>query len=734
MNQEGPFLKFEGRNMKILATPSFVLEGFVPKEGYPKCCKFHESVLDYVVTWWKKFPNCCKEHEAMVLSGYINKQDYNYVQEKIITCFAYFEYHVSKKINEDNWFTDIKHYIEHLSFSFGHPAIGFAQLQHLLEHYLQNHKPTDWVFPSERRSALIAYLSKKVVKADKKNNDTDLNLLYSIYQKWLKTVPDIHYFSYLKQTTTAKAPMNLFLYDMDYNPYTGMTSSQIKTTVELVQSLFDLTKQVLSQIDTVQMVKDKVISDAQLFKINLINENHRIKQLKLVQEYNKSEAKYVKIIKRWLANEKDYFSELIPELNKLPEPKPLPKPKTFTAKQKQSDSDTDQFHNQNNSNTMTISILNDICYGRLKPWTIDFSDMSKLSQKVRDASKVQLESPLDVHKKLLALLSDHGIYQQLMAKPSFTSITLIPFTFHDENVQNLETIFYKELIDTEALRFYNEVLVNPYIQDLALDVEYQIGRKVLDVLKDLIYKTKEEIENHESSQNTKDADDKSLYVMSHLHKTLLALYFSIQTKYASYLTETYKSIDEFYLLVFNESTPFCKLMKNKNLEQRKLKAFISYSKFDGEECRDPDLGSGRNYLKLFKEKLSGFTDHKGVLETWDDTKLIPGEDWDERINEQLKQADIIFLLVSSSFAATKYIIDKELKIAFDRQSKKECVVVPIIVRKYDGWYDIDWIPSNAALPRKGHSIDTWKANPDCHSEDDMWNEIYIGVKKLIESL
>jgi len=332
-----------------------------------------------------------------------------------------------------------------------------------------------------------------------------------------------------------------------------MTSSQVKTTVELVQSLFDLTKQVLSQIDTVQMVKDKVISDAQLFKINLINENHRIKQLKLVQEYNKSEAKYVKIIKRWLVNEKEYFGELIPELNKLPEPKPLPKAKPYTNKQKQSDSNNDQLHNQNNSINMTISILNDICYGRLKPWTIDFSDMSKLSQKVKVASKVKVESPLDLNKKLLALLSEHDEYQQLKTEPIFTQIIPIHFTFHDENGHNLQTVFYKGLIDTEALRFYNEVLANPYIQDLALDVEYQIGRKVLDALKDLICKTKEEIENQESSQNTKDSDDTSLFVMRHLHKTLLALYFSIQSKYAAYLTDIYESIEEFYLLVFNES-------------------------------------------------------------------------------------------------------------------------------------------------------------------------------------
>ena len=88
----------------------------------------------------------------------------------------------------------------------------------------------------------------------------------------------------------------------------------------------------------------------------------------------------------------------------------------------------------------------------------------------------------------------------------------LPYTFTSDDTPSLETKFYKELIDTEALRYYNEVLANPLLVDLEKDVSIK-SVKVLDVLKDLIAKTYEELQNQQSLQSCKDADDLSLYVM-----------------------------------------------------------------------------------------------------------------------------------------------------------------------------------------------------------------------------
>lgn len=230
---------------------------------------------------------------------------------------------------------------------------------------------------------------------------------------------------------------------------------------------------------------------------------------------------------------------------------------------------------------MTLSILHSICYGSLKPWTISFSDPAHLSQLVRSATRTDIASPIDLNNKLLGLLPNFSEFHQILkANPTFESIHQLPYTFTSDDTPSLETKFYKELIDTEALRYYNEVLANPLLVDLEKDVEYQVGRKVLDVLKDLIAKTYEELQNQQSLQSCKDADDLSLYVMWHLHKTLLALYFSVQDQYATFLEDAFDDIAEFYMYVLNVSNqPNFELHSNKSMKYR--------HKIESQEVKSP---------------------------------------------------------------------------------------------------------------------------------------------------
>jgi internalin A len=156
-----------------------------------------------------------------------------------------------------------------------------------------------------------------------------------------------------------------------------------------------------------------------------------------------------------------------------------------------------------------------------------------------------------------------------------------------------------------------------------------------------------------------------------------------------------------------------------------LKSFISYSKFDGEETND-----GTNYLEEFKMALTPLIEYNNRLSTWDCTLLIAGEDWDERIKKELNSADIIFILISNNLLSTNYVKNTELKIAFERESKKKCIVIPIIIRDC-GWEDISWLSKNSAVPRKGHTIASWKEK--FLSKDQAWNHVYKEVKNMIES-
>jgi hypothetical protein len=63
----------------------------------------------------------------------------------------------------------------------------------------------------------------------------------------------------------------------------------------------------------------------------------------------------------------------------------------------------------------------------------------------------------------------------------------------------------------------------------------------------------------------------------------------------------------------------------------------------------------------------------GVLDIWDDRKVLGGTDWDPKIEQKLRACDIFVLLVSANSMASDYIIDKEVAIIRERQSNDEDV-------------------------------------------------------------
>lgn len=166
-------------------------------------------------------------------------------------------------------------------------------------------------------------------------------------------------------------------------------------------------------------------------------------------------------------------------------------------------------------------------------------------------------------------------------------------------------------------------------------------------------------------------------------------------------------------------------MENTSHTTNPLKAFISYSKFDGESNT-----SGTNLLQQFKNMIAPLSTYQRLIETWDDTKLIAGEEWDNQIKSELETSDIIFLLISNNFLATRYIREVELEAAIRRHDAGECRVVPIILSAC-GWMEIPMLSKLNGIPRKGHTITSWKANDKWHSMDDAWHHVFNEVKALI---
>jgi len=125
-----------------------------------------------------------------------------------------------------------------------------------------------------------------------------------------------------------------------------------------------------------------------------------------------------------------------------------------------------------------------------------------------------------------------------------------------------------------------------------------------------------------------------------------------------------------------------------------IKIFYSYSRKDLEM---------RNTLE---DHLSALREANRIS-TWHDLQLEAGTEWEPAILNKLDTADIILLLVSRNFIASKYCYGTELKRAIARHDAGAARVIPIILRPCD-WNHSD-VPFSKlnVLPTHAKAITSW---------------------------
>ena len=144
---------------------------------------------------------------------------------------------------------------------------------------------------------------------------------------------------------------------------------------------------------------------------------------------------------------------------------------------------------------------------------------------------------------------------------------------------------------------------------------------------------------------------------------------------------------------------------------KKLNLFISYSHED-------------ELLKNELEKHLIMLKRSGKIQVWNDRKLIPGQEWDDEIKNELSAADIILLLVSADFNNSDYVWNTELASALKRHEEGTARVVPIILRKCE-WKEMPYAKLQA-LPTG--------AMPVTHFEraDDAYTNIAKGIRGVVD--
>lgn len=113
-----------------------------------------------------------------------------------------------------------------------------------------------------------------------------------------------------------------------------------------------------------------------------------------------------------------------------------------------------------------------------------------------------------------------------------------------------------------------------------------------------------------------------------------------------------------------------------------------------------------------------------LIEVWSDTRIMPGDHWEQEISAGLEVADIILLLVSVDFLSSRYCYEVELERALERHSAGGAVVVPVILRpclwKHASFAHIQVLPSN------GVPVTSWA------SIDEAMTNVAEGVREVVE--
>lgn len=145
-----------------------------------------------------------------------------------------------------------------------------------------------------------------------------------------------------------------------------------------------------------------------------------------------------------------------------------------------------------------------------------------------------------------------------------------------------------------------------------------------------------------------------------------------------------------------------------------MKVFISYCHKD------------HDYVSRLIDQLSPITGKdKLISDIWYDRNITAGDDFWDRINEHLDNRDVICLLISPDYIASKSC-KEELSRSLKRRDDDGILVIPIILRPC-AWLDIDKkLSSILATPTDGKPISIYE------DADEAWMEVYNQIKSAVE--
>lgn len=307
----GRFGTIESTDFELLPFSVQPIEGYAEPPGFPeKCCVFHQKVYGYAVDAQSKFPNCCEDHKNLITAKWFQPELYKDTPRKTLSTLHYAEHAISTLINGENWYNDITDYLDYCYESFGQLPAGYGNplgigLFHTnIIHWLEDREGLE----PTKRAELLQYFNQRFDIPDR--GSLDINILLDTYRKWLAIFPfTISFFRDIKDRFVQAMPP-LLKETTTYNKYSKKKKAKLLSVQELTSFLTELTKQLLKEINTQELVRQSVLPDISSRTVEIINEDFRIKNELLLGAYSNGELEYLRVLSTWLTYQKEYFKDI----------------------------------------------------------------------------------------------------------------------------------------------------------------------------------------------------------------------------------------------------------------------------------------------------------------------------------------------------------------------------------------------------------------------------------------
>ncbi len=299
----------------IRAYETFPLKGFEQPANFPNCCQWHAKILEQSREKLDIFPGCCEPHKKLVGEPWFDKMDYAYMPEKVLNTIVYTIHSIKECSSHENWFKEITDYITYSKDSYGQLPFGYGsplgQNQYLS--CLESNIPNMEELSDAQADQLIEFVDSLLSTGSEKRSP-DLNQLIGIYKQWLKLFPfNVSYLSHLKHHYQQKLP--ILRGPGETNLYTGQSAVKLVTKKELIKFLKDTTVGIITKVNALEAFKKGLLTNKSETNIELLNARRQLELESLTLNGRDTEHGYLKMLKKWLKQERDYIKELTNCLN-----------------------------------------------------------------------------------------------------------------------------------------------------------------------------------------------------------------------------------------------------------------------------------------------------------------------------------------------------------------------------------------------------------------------------------